>query len=131
VDGRTDMAGFCHSIHIITGVSLFYVGGGLITIVSPVTIYLRLRLLVYYAASSLPYRGHIFRSPPSVFFFASTRIPRLRLLVYYAASSLPYRGNIFRSPPSVFFFASTRITHLQLLAGSPRPGSLRAQELGE
>jgi hypothetical protein len=39
---RAGEAGFCHSIHIITGVSLFYVGGGLIARVSPVTVYSRL-----------------------------------------------------------------------------------------
>jgi hypothetical protein len=63
---------FCHSIYIITGVTLFYAGGGFIARLSPVTVPLCPRLLISFAASSLPRRGLIFRIPPSVIFFAST-----------------------------------------------------------
>ena len=50
--GRADVARFCHLIHIITGVSLFYGGGELI---APVTVYSYLRLLSS-SASFLPPR---------------------------------------------------------------------------
>ena len=68
---RTGQEWFCHSIHIITGVTLFYVGGGFITGVFacyrclyPSTS--ALGLLISSKASLLPYREHIFRAPSSV-----------------------------------------------------------------
>jgi hypothetical protein len=61
--GRTGVARFCHLIHIITGVSLFYGGGELI---APITVSSCLRLLSSSAGFLPPRRRHKSRSPPSV-----------------------------------------------------------------
>ena len=68
---RTGWEWFCHSIHIITGVTLFYVGGGFITGVFVCFRRLHpsasaLRPLISSRASPLPHREHIFRAPSLV-----------------------------------------------------------------
>ena len=62
-DERAGVARFCHLIHILTGVSLFYGGGELI---ASVTVSSCLRLLSSSAGFLPPRRRHKSRSPPSV-----------------------------------------------------------------